>query len=248
MKVSLITATYNSESTLLDTLISLKNQDYKNIEYIIVDGASTDNTLDLVRAHYCQVSVVISEPDKGIYDALNKGLKAATGDIVGFLHSDDILADENVISNVVKIFQNDKCDAVYGDLEYVSRSDLNNKIRVWRSGVFKKYKMHLGWMPPHPTFYMKRKCYSELGLFSLDYKISADYESLIRYIQSERLKLSYLPSVLTKMRVGGISNRSLKSMFKKSFEDIKAMKKHRIFWPLAIIFKNLSKIPQFIRK
>lgn len=248
MKVSLITATYNSESTLIDTLASLKNQDYNDIEYIVIDGASKDKTLDLIRENYDGVVKIVSEPDKGIYDALNKGIKIASGDIIGFLHSDDVLANNHVISEVVNRFRIDNCDAVYGDLEYVSRSDLTKKIRVWKSGAFKNYKLHLGWMPPHPSFYMKKNLYAEFGGFSLQYKISADYESLLRYIQSQRLIISYIPEVLTKMRVGGISNRSFSSMIKKSLEDINVMKKHRIFWPLAILCKNLSKIPQFIRK
>lgn len=248
MKVSLITATYNSESTLVDTLASLQCQDYDDIEYIVIDGASKDRTLDLIREKYNGVVKIVSEPDKGIYDALNKGIDIATGDIIGFLHSDDVLANEHIISEVVSRFRTDNCDAVYGDLEYVSRSDLNKKIRVWKSGLYKNYKLHLGWMPPHPSFYMKRDFYIEFGGFSLDYRISADYESLLRYIQTRRLTISYIPEVLTKMRVGGISNRSFNSMIKKSLEDINVMKKHNIFWPLAILCKNLSKIPQFIRK
>ncbi|EQA7358754.1 glycosyltransferase [Enterobacter hormaechei] len=248
MRVSIITATYNSESTLADTLLSLENQTYQNIEYIIVDGASKDSTLDLVREKCSRVSKIISEPDKGIYDALNKGISAATGDIIGFLHSDDMLAYNTVIEDIVKIFESSSSEAVYGDLEYVGQEDTGKRIRLWKSGSFSRNKMKLGWMPPHPSFYMKRSCYQRYGGFSLNYRISADYDSLLRYIFINYITVTYLPKVLVKMRVGGISNRSLKTMICKSKEDIKIMKRNGISWPLALTFKNLSKLPQFIRK
>ncbi|MDM3003067.1 glycosyltransferase [Citrobacter sp. CK188] len=248
MRVSIITATYNSEKTLADTLFSLENQTYQNIEYIIVDGASKDNTLDLVREKCSRVSKIISESDKGIYDALNKGINAAAGDIIGFLHSDDMLAYDNVIENIVNAFKSSGSDAVYGDLEYVGQEDTGKRIRLWKSGIFSRNKMKLGWMLPHPSFYMKRSCYQEHGGFSLSYRISADYDSLLRYIYTKRVTVSYLPKILVKMRVGGISNRSLSTMFCKSKEDIKIMKSNGIVWPLALAFKNLSKLPQFIKK
>jgi glycosyltransferase len=248
MRVSIITATYNSEKTLLDTLISLEHQSYPDIEYIVIDGASKDNTIELIKCNCKKVSKIISETDKGIYDALNKGIRAATGDIVGFLHSDDLLAYDDVISDIVKTFADTSCDAVYGDLEYVSQDDTAKRVRLWKSGAFSNLKMKLGWMPPHPSFYMKRSCYNEFGGFSLDYRISSDYDSLLRYILDGRIKISYLPKILIKMRVGGISNRSISSMINKSLEDIRIMKKNRIIWPLALAYKNLSKLPQFFRR
>ncbi|MGG5835840.1 glycosyltransferase family 2 protein, partial [Huaxiibacter chinensis] len=226
MRVSIITATYNSEKTLADTLLSLEKQTYKNIEYIIVDGASKDNTLELVRKKCSRVSKIISEPDKGIYDALNKGINAATGDIIGFLHSDDMLAYDNVIEDIVSVFKSSDSEAVYGDLEYVGQEDTRKRIRLWKSGEFSRNKMKLGWMPPHPSFYMKRSCYQEHGGFALNYRISADYDSLLRYIYTKRVSVSYLPKILVKMRVGGISNRSLRTMFCKSKEDIKIMREN----------------------
>ncbi|CNE67360.1 glycosyltransferase [Yersinia nurmii] len=247
MKVSIITATYNSEKTIIDTLLSLEKQTHLDIEYIIIDGASKDNTLKVIDRNSTRVSTIISEPDKGIYDALNKGILAATGDIIGFLHSDDLLADSNVIADVVATFKNNGCDAVYGDLQYVARDNIDHVIRCWKSGEFHPRKMQYGWMPPHPTFYMKRELYERLGSFDLSFKISADYDSLTRYIISHQIKLAYLPRVLTKMRVGGISNRSVKNMILKSKEDIKIMKKQALFWPVSLICKNLSKIPQFIK-
>ncbi|EMC7915986.1 glycosyltransferase [Enterobacter kobei] len=247
MRISIITATYNSEKTLHDTLLSLEKQTYDDIEYIIIDGASKDNTLLVVKS--CKrVTTIISEPDSGIYDALNKGIKAATGDIIGFLHSDDILAYDDAITDVAETFRNTGCDAVYGDLEYVSQTDTNKRVRLWKSGAFSRKKMLLGWMPPHPSFYMKRSLYLELGNFSLDYRISADYDSLLRYILKNKISIAYIPKVLTKMRVGGISNRSFSSMVNKSLEDIRVMKSNGIVWPLALAYKNLSKLPQFIKK
>lgn len=247
MKVSIITATYNSEKTIIDTLLSLEKQTHLDIEYIIIDGVSKDNTLKVIDRNSTRVSTIISEPDKGIYDALNKGILAATGDIIGFLHSDDLLADSNVIADVVATFENNGCDAVYGDLQYVARDNIDHVIRCWKSGDFRPRKMQYGWMPPHPTFYMKRELYERWGGFDLSFKISADYDSLTRYIIYHQVKLAYLPRVLTKMRVGGISNRSVKNMILKSKEDIKIMKKQSLFWPVSLICKNLSKIPQFIK-
>lgn len=248
MRVSIITATYNSEKTIHDTLRSLENQSYSDIEYIIMDGVSKDKTLTVVKENCSRVSKIICEPDKGIYDALNKGILAATGDIIGFLHSDDLLAYDDAISDIVNTFKQTGCDAVYGDLEYVSQNDIENRVRLWKSGAFSRIKMQLGWMPPHPSFYMKKTCYAELGKFSLDYRISADYDSLLRYILKHRICVAYLPKVLVKMRVGGISNRSLSSMMSKSLEDIRIMRTNGIIWPLALAYKNLSKLPQFIKK
>lgn len=248
MRISIITATYNSEKTLSDTLLSLENQTYTDIEYIIVDGVSKDNTVQLIKDNCTKVSKIICESDKGIYDALNKGINAATGDVIGFLHSDDLLAYNDALADIAKTFKITGCDAVYGDLEYVSQEDTGKRIRMWKSGSFSRTKMRLGWMPPHPSFYMKRSCYIEHGGFSLDYRISADYDSLLRYILKSGIAMAYLPKVLVKMRVGGISNRSFSSMVSKSMEDVRVMKKNGIIWPLALAYKNLSKIPQFIKK
>ncbi|MEB0323311.1 glycosyltransferase family 2 protein [Citrobacter portucalensis] len=248
MRISIITATYNSEKTLSDTLLSLENQTYTDIEFIIVDGNSKDNTVQLIKDNCTKVSKIICEADQGIYDALNKGINAATGDVIGFLHSDDLLAYNDALADIVNTFETAGCDAVYGDLEYVSQEDTGKRIRMWKSGPFSRTKMRLGWMPPHPSFYMKRSCYIEHGGFSLDYRISADYDSLLRYILKSGIAMAYLPKVLVKMRVGGISNRSLSSMVSKSMEDVRVMKKNGIIWPLALAYKNLSKIPQFIKK
>lgn len=247
MKVSIITATYNSAATIKDTILSLEKQSYPDIEYIIIDGKSYDDTLKIIKEFSSRVSVILSEPDKGIYDALNKGIKTATGDVIGFLHSDDLLAYPQAISDVVEKFQRFNCDAVYADLEYVSKNDLTSVVRKWESGNYSVNKVKYGWMPPHPSFYMKREKYLEWGGFDLNYKISADYDSLIRYLWKYRASVCYLPKVLTIMRVGGESNRSLKNIIKKSSEDIAILKKNGFFWPVVLLCKNLSKLPQFIK-
>lgn len=247
MKISIITATYNSEKTIIDTIKSLESQTYDNIEYIIIDGKSKDNTLDLIRNNSKRVSKIISEPDSGIYDALNKGIMYSTGDVVGFLHSDDIFSYPDAISDLVNKLSSDNSDAIYADLDYISKEDDDKIIRHWRSGTYKKENIMRGWMPPHPTFFMKRNLYIEYGLFDLQFKISADYDSLLRYIWKNNISLSYLSKVTTKMRVGGESNRSIKNIIKKTKEDIMALKKNELPWMKAIILKNLSKIPQFIK-
>nr|AXL96544.1 glycosyltransferase [Providencia alcalifaciens] len=248
MKVSIITATYNSSQTIIDTIKSLEEQTYSNIEYIIIDGASKDNTLELIKENCTKVSIIISEPDKGIYDALNKGISVSTGDIVGFLHSDDIFAYPEAIEDLVKTLETNQSQAVYADLEYVSKENIKNVIRKWTSGYYKYSKLKKGWMPPHPTFYMKRELYNIYGKFDLGFKISADYDSLLRYLWSNKVSISYLPKVVTKMRIGGESNRSLMNILKKTKEDIRALKKNNISWFYPVIMKNISKLPQFIKK
>ncbi|MEX6383166.1 glycosyltransferase family 2 protein [Providencia hangzhouensis] len=215
MKVSIITATYNSSNTIIDTLKSLENQSYLDIEYIIIDGASKDNTLDIIKKHSTKVSKIISEPDKGIYDALNKGIENSTGDIIGFLHSDDIFAYPNAIEDLVSILINEQSQAIYADLEYVSKENTSNVVRRWVSGNYKHSNLKKGWMPPHPTFFMKRSLYKKYGNFDLNFKISADYDSLLRYLWLHNISVSYLPKVVTKMRVGGESNRSFLKYIKK---------------------------------
>ncbi|MEZ9872017.1 glycosyltransferase family 2 protein [Vibrio sp. 10N.261.51.C6] len=248
MNVSIITATFNSEGTIRDTLLSLESQSYPNIEYIIIDGASQDSTLEVVKSTSTRVSKLISEPDKGIYDALNKGIQYATGDIVGFLHSDDLLAYPEAVSDLVETLKQDNSEAVYADLEYVSKEDTTKVVRKWTSGQYEQQKLRSGWMPPHPTFFMKRDLYLKYGLFNLDYKIAADYDSILRYLWVNNVTASYLPKVVTKMRVGGASNRSLANIIEKTKEDIQALKDNQLFWPSALFIKNVSKIPQFFKR
>lgn len=248
MRVSIITATYNSAHTIKETLVSIEKQTYKNIEYIIIDGLSTDNTLSIIKKHSSKVSKIISEKDNGLYDALNKGISIATGDIIGFLHSDDLFATNKSIENIVQTFNKNKVDAVYGDLQYVCSNNISKIIRTWTSGECNKRKLKLGWMPPHPTFYMRRKWYQQLGGFDLTYKIAGDYDSILRYLYINNISTAYCPQILIKMRVGGMSNKNITSLITKSLEDIRAMSNAGLFVPISLLFKNFCKIPQFFKR
>lgn len=245
MKISVITATWNSALTIDDTIRSLIAQDYPNIEYIIVDGASTDSTLDIVTRYGDRITTVVSEKDKGIYDALNKGITLATGDVVGFLHSDDFFADDKVLSRIAEAFVKRSVGAVYGDLDYVSKSDTTQIVRRWVAGGFNRSKFRNGWMPPHPTFYMRRGFYLSLGGFDLKFSIAADYDSMLRYLWTNRISATYIPSTLIKMRIGGKSNQSLLNILKKTKEDRIVMIENGISPVRGLLLKNLSKIQQF---
>ena len=246
MKITVVTATWNSQATIADAISSVANQSYSDVEHLIVDGASSDNTLKIVADCAGQTVKVVSEPDKGIYDALNKGIALATGDVVGFLHSDDIFAHCDVLKEIAARFDKRNLDAVYGDLDYVSKDNVGHIVRHWKSSHFSRKKLLFGWMPPHPTFYMTKNCYEQFGAFDLKYKIAADYDAVLRYFGKYGIRTEYIPQVLVKMRLGGASNRSFRNILKKSSEDFNALINNG-FPPLrAIVGKNLSKLPQFI--
>lgn len=247
MKVSIITATYNSEKTLLDTLLSVESQTYPDIEYIIVDSVSTDGTLDLVRKNSSRVTKIVSEKDKGIYDALNKGVEMATGDIVGFIHSDDILARSDIIEKIVDEFKCSGADFVYGDLVFTDRNITSRVKRYWRSGEFRKTKISFGWAPPHPSVYMKKQVYQNDGLFDLNFKIAADYDQMIRILKRDDIKVSYLNQVIVKMRLGGESTK-IENTVSSTREIISVMKKHKINWRFAILYRKLVKSLQLFLK
>ncbi|GAB4261485.1 MAG: glycosyltransferase family 2 protein [Vicingaceae bacterium] len=249
MKVSLITACFNNQDTIEDALSSVIYQTYTNIEHIIIDGQSTDDTLSIVNKYKGNISRVVSENDNGIYDALNKGIKYATGDIVGFLHADDMLASNDVIEMIVNTFKNNpSIDAVYGDLQYVDRKNSGKVIRNWKSKPFQINLFYKGWMPAHPTFYCKKECYLKYGVFNdKDFKTAADYELMLRFILKNKINPYYLPKLIVKMRVGGVSNKSLKNRFKANLEDRKAWEINGLkpkFYTLYL--KPLSKLIQYI--
>jgi len=245
MKISIITATWNSVDTIGDTMRSLSSQKYSNIEHIVVDGASTDGTLEVVREIGRDGVVLISEKDNGIYDALNKGIKIATGEIVGFLHSDDYYAHERVLQLVADAFSDVSVNGVYGDLEYVSQKNSDTVVRQWLSGKYDRNKIRNGWMPPHPTFYMRNRVYKQLGGFDTSYRIAADYESILRYLWKNSLAVEYIPEVMIKMRMGGASNQSLSNIILKTKEDMRAIKGNNLPLLRTILGKNISKLPQF---
>ena len=247
MKFSIITAVYNRNATIGQALDSVAQQSYGDIEHLVVNGVSTDGTLDVVNARHHSGMQVISEPDDGIYDALNKGVTAAAGDVIGIMHSDDFFAHEGVLDSVAKSFAQTGADAVYGDLDYVSARDPDKIVRHWQSGSYDRQKLVRGWMPPHPAFYMRRKYYEELGGFDLQYQIAADYDSMVRYLWKHQLKAAYIPKVLMMMRTGGVSNRNLKNIIQKSKEDWSVMRNNGLGLR-CLLWKNLSKIPQFFRR
>lgn len=248
MKISIITIAYNSGHSIADAIQSVLNQDYADIEYIIVDGKSKDNTVEVVKSFGSRISKFVSEPDKGIYDALNKGIRMATGDVIGFMHSDDLFANNQIISNVAAVFLEKDVDSVYGDLQYVFKNDTNRVLRYWKSGKFSIRRLKMGWMPPHPTFYVKKKVYDQYGLFNTDFRIAADYDTMLRFLGKYRISTAYLPEVMVKMRVGGASNRSLKNIIKKTKEDMQAIRDNQFGSVFTLAFKNLRKVTQFIVK
>lgn len=247
MKISVITATWNSEKTIADTIASVRQQCHDDIEYIVVDGGSSDATLDILKANDDCIDYLVSEKDRGIYDALNKGIAAATGDVIGFLHSDDIYACDDALTQIADKFITENVDSVYGDLNYVSKDNVQNIVRHWKSSTYSRSNILQGWMPPHPTFYMKRALYQQLGGFDLSFKIAADYDSILRYFWVNNISSAYVSKVLINMRVGGESNRSIKNIMHKSQEDCRALKNNNVPMLKAIIGKNISKIPQFFK-
>lgn len=245
MKVSIITIAFNSQNSIADTIESVLSQTYPDIEYIIVDGKSKDMTVDIVKSYGDKVHKLVSEPDKGIYDALNKGIAMATGDVIGFLHSDDVFGGSEIIEKVVALFSEKQTDSVYGDLQYVYKNDMSRVFRHWKAGDFNVRKLKMGWMPPHPTFYVKKSIYDAYGTFNISFKIAADYDNMLRLLGKHRITTAYLPVVMVKMRVGGASNRSLKNIIRKSSEDMRAIRVNRFGSVFTLVFKNLRKLGQF---
>ena len=251
MKISIITVCFNSAATIDKTLHSVTTQSYDNIEYIVVDGKSTDATLELVSHYGDLVSLCISEPDRGIYDAFNKGLSLATGDVIGFINSDDFYPNSNVVATIAEAFTKElDLDAIYGDLCYVGQIETERVMRYWQTSDFKPGMFNRGWVPPHPTFFARRQVYERFGGFDLKYRIAADWELLARLIEVNRIKTRYLPQVLVHMRLGGMSNRSWSNVWSQNKEIWGAMKAHQLNPSLPTFFlgKLLSRSRQFLSR
>jgi glycosyltransferase involved in cell wall biosynthesis len=248
MKISIITATYNSASTVRDTLACVRTQDHPDIEHIIVDGGSTDGTLDIVD-DFPHVAKLISGRDDGIYDAMNKGISVATGQVIGILNSDDIYTDTTVLSAVAAAFADPAIMTAYADLQYVDADDQRKVLRNWRSGPFKRENFYFGWMPPHPTFFVRNEVYTRAGVFNLGLRSAADYELMLRVLVKLEMTTHYIPRVIVKMRAGGMSNASLLNRLRGNKED-------RLAWKLnglkpyffTLYLKPLRKLHQFITK
>ncbi|WP_353427870.1 glycosyltransferase [Polynucleobacter sp. MWH-UH19D] len=246
LKISVITASYNNCGTIQQTLDSVLSQTYPIVEYIVIDGGSTDGTLKILDLYKSKLDVYISEPDGGIYDALNKGILHSTGDIVGFLHADDLFESDDVLDKIANVFNVSKVEAVYGDLVYVRKNDTSKIVRYWKSCEFNEIFLHKGWMPPHPTLYIRRSVYKRLGTFDTSYLIAADYDLVLRFFGKGKLFSSHIPEVLVRMRHGGISNKSVKTIIKKSLEDLSILRRNQIGGILTLISKNLLKLAQLI--
>lgn len=248
MKISVITVSYNNASTIQDTITSIASQDHSDVEHIVIDGASTDGTVDIVNSAQ-SVRRLISEPDNGIYHAMNKGIAIATGDIVGTLNADDFYIDNSVLTEVAKVFSHPSVDACYADLVYVDAKDTNKIVRYWQSQTYRTGLFKHGWMPAHPTFFVRRHLYDELGNFDLEFNIQSDFELTMRFLEIYRINSVYIPKILVKMRMGGVSNNSVKTIIKGNIEAYRACKKnHLAITPLFNLQKILSRIPQFLKR
>jgi len=248
VKISIITAVYNREKTIAQAMDSVLSQDYPDIEYIVVDGMSNDGTDDVVRRYDDRLAVSIREKDAGIYDALNKGVRAATGDVIGFLHADDFLASSQSVSRIATVFRDPNVDGTYGDLQYVDASDPTRIKRFWVAGDYRASRFRWGWMPPHPTVYLRRDLYSRYGGFRQDFQIAADYELLVRMMVKHQIRMRYLQEIVVKMRVGGKSNASLRNRLTANREDRLAWKVNDLSPPPGLRWmKPMRKVTQFAK-
>lgn len=248
MKISLVTAVYNRRDTIAGAIESARSQTYQNTEHVIIDGASTDGTVEYLNDVLDDHTLLVSEKDDGIYDALNKGILRATGDVVGLLHSDDFFASEDVLAMVAKSFADPSIDAVYGDLQYVAKNDPPRIIRHWKAGPYSPAKLARGWMPPHPTLFLRKEIFENFGAYDTSYRIAADYDAILRWFGQGELKAHYIPEVLVKMRVGGESNKSFGKIITKSREDYRALRSNKIGGLGTLVWKNGSKLGQFLVK
>lgn len=245
MKISVVTAVMNGRATLPQMLDSLKAQTHRQVEHVVQDGGSTDGTLDYLQTHGHGAMALLSVPDTGIYDAINQGITRASGDVIGLLHADDQLASDDVLARVAQAMQAPEIDGVYGDLQYIARDDETRVIRHWKAGDFTPAQLRRGWMPPHPTLYLRREVFARVGLYDTSYQISGDYDGMLRFLTKGQVRLAYLPHVMVRMSMGGVSNRSFAHMIRKSREDYRAIRRHQVGGIGTLVAKNLSKLPQF---
>lgn len=246
MKVSIITAVYNRAGTIGMAVESLKAQTHAEFEHVVMDGGSTDGTVPMLEELADHRTMITSEPDRGIYDALNKGLARATGDVIGLLHSDDVLAHDDVLARVAQTFAAAPVEAVYGDLDYVRRDDPSRIVRRWRSGEFSPEKLRFGWMPPHPALFLRREVIERFRGYDTSFRIAGDYDAILRYFSSDGFRAAYIPEVLVRMRLGGESNRSLGRILRKSREDYRAIRRNNVGGLHTLVSKNLRKVGQFL--
>lgn len=248
--ISIITVSYNNETTIADTIQSVLEQTYPYKEHIIIDGASTDQTFEVIKQYREQLGPVVSEPDEGIYHAMNKGINLASGEIIGFINADDILAHPQVLQQVAEVLQHPEIDSCYADLVYVRAQHMDKIVRYWRSSPYEPEKFSAGWSPPHPTFYVKKKIYQQYGCFDPDYKMGNDIELMMRLLERYRISSYYVHDIWVKMRLGGVSNQSVKNIFLQNMEIYHGARKNRVpfFVPQFIFGKIQDRIRQYIER
>ncbi len=247
LKVSVITVCFNSASTIEDTIKSVINQSYPNIEYVIIDGGSTDGTPEIIKKYHKNIAYWVSEKDKGIYDAMNKGIRAATGDVVSILNSDDMYDSDTVIEEVVRILSEEGVDSCYGDALYVDRDNIDKAVRYWKAGEFSRDNIRRGWMPCHPAFFVKKEVYDKYGIFRIDLPVVADYELMLRFLYKFKVSSAYIPKVTTRVRIGGDSRPGLLPTLKHTLGCYKAWQINELrVNPFALLLKPLSKLPQYL--
>ena len=244
LKISLITVVFNAKNTIKDCIQSVIKQDFKNLEYIVIDGGSTDGTVDIIKEFADKIHIFVSEPDKGIYDAMNKGIALATGEVIGTLNADDYFVADNILSEISSVFLNQEIEILYGNIDFIN---LNGKvIRKWNAGSYQSGVFNWGWMAPHPTFYCRKELFEQLGVYSLNFGSAADYELMLRFMHKNTPKVYYLNKLMVTMLIGGVSNQSVKNRVKASTNDLKAMRKNGITLPfVTIVLKPFRKIVQF---
>lgn len=246
MKISIITCVLNNSNLIKKSIKSFQTQIYKNKEHVIIDGGSIDGTLEIIKKFKSKNLILSTSSDNGIYDALNKGINLSSGEIVGVLHSDDFYKDNKVLKTIAETFKKTDADLVYGDLVYVNKKYPFKVLRYWKAGKYFEKNLFNGWMPPHPTVFVKRSVFNRIGKYKTKYHISSDYDFLVRALSKKNIKKIYIPKILVNMRIGGMSNNSIKNIFKKSIEDFKIIKKNKIGGFLTLLNKNFSKIGQFL--
>jgi len=251
MKITIITVSFNAEQTIADTLQSVSSQRYGHIEHIVIDGASKDGTVAIVNERGSHLAKFVSEPDRGIYDAMNKGIALATGDVVGFLNADDFYASPDALERVARAFDSPDVDASFGDLLYVRKSDPSSIVRYWQSSDFVKGSFKRGWCPPHPTFFVRRKIYEQYGGFNLEYKIAADTEIMFRFLEVKGIKSIHIPETIVKMRTGGESNKSVANIIHQNREIVRiinAGSPKKVSVGKFLAHKLVSRLTQFIKR
>jgi len=249
MKISIITSVFNAVDTVEETILSVANQNHSDVEHIVVDGASTDGTLDVVEKYRTRLAWFVSEPDRGVYDGMNKGLRLATGDVIGFLNADDVYAHEGVLHRVAEVMSNPQIDACYADLVYVDKDDSQRIVRYWKSQPYEEGLFLKGWMPAHPTFFVRRSVYERFGGFDLSYPRQSDFELTMRFLHVHKIRAVYIPEIFVRMRTGGLSNSSWRGVLKGNLEAYRAFKKYVTgATPFFIFRKILTRLPQFFSK